>query len=69
MAIIIKVCIKHGDKMSNLDRPNTAVLTAPFQNIVGAVILSSFIDILEPLFNELFVITDKNINKNIRGDI
>ena len=55
--------------MSNLDRPNIAVLTAPFQNIVGAVILSSFIDILEPLFNELFVITDKNINKNIRGDI
>ena len=63
MIIIIEVCIKHGDKMSNLDRPNIAVVTAPFQNIVAVTILLNFIDILEPLSNELFVITGKFPNR------
>ena len=45
--------------MNDLDKPNIVVLTGPFQNIVGATILSNFIDILEPLSTELFVITGK----------
>jgi glycosyltransferase involved in cell wall biosynthesis len=43
--------------MNNSNKPNICVITGPFQNIVGAAILSNFIDILEPLSNELFVIT------------
>ena len=50
---------KNGDKMNNSNKLNIAVVTAPFQNIVGATILSNFIDILEPLSTELFVITGK----------
>jgi glycosyltransferase involved in cell wall biosynthesis len=45
--------------MNNSNKPNIIVITGPFQNIVGATILSNFIDILEPLSNELFVITGK----------
>ena len=59
MIIIIKVSINHGDKMNNSNKPNICVITGPFQNIVGASILSNFIDIFEPLSNELFVITGK----------
>ena len=38
---------------------NICVITGPFQNMVGETILSNFIDLLEPLSNELFVITGK----------
>ena len=38
---------------------NICVITGPFQNIVGVAILSNFIDILEPISNELFAITGK----------
>jgi hypothetical protein len=45
--------------MNNSNKPNICVITGPFQNIVGAALLSNFIDILEPISNELFVITGK----------
>jgi len=53
--------IKSDDmnQLNELDKCNICVVTLPFQNIVGAIILSNFIDILEPLSNELFVITGK----------
>ena len=35
------------------------IITWPFQTMVGEALLSNFIDILEPLSNELFVITGK----------
>jgi glycosyltransferase involved in cell wall biosynthesis len=41
------------------DKYNICVVTVPFVNPVGAAILSNFIDILEPLSNELFAITGK----------
>jgi glycosyltransferase involved in cell wall biosynthesis len=44
------------------------VVTGPFQDIAGAAILSNFIDILEPLSNDLIVITGKfpdRFNKRI----
>jgi glycosyltransferase involved in cell wall biosynthesis len=47
------------NQLNELDKCNICVVTLPFQNIVGAAILSNFIDILEPLSNELFVITGK----------
>ena len=46
--------MKHSSKL------NIAVITHPFYNsIVGETFLSNLIDILEPLSNELFVITGK----------
>jgi glycosyltransferase involved in cell wall biosynthesis len=42
-----------------LNKLNIGVITLPFQDMVGETILSNFIDILEPLSNELFVITGK----------
>ena len=41
------------------DKPNICVVTLPFVDLVGETILSNFIDILEPLSNELFAITGK----------
>ena len=56
--------VNTGDSMEFLNEPNKfniCVLTLPFQNVLGATptILSNFIDVLEPLSNELFVITGK----------
>jgi hypothetical protein len=51
-----------SDDMNQLkesDRYNICIVTAPFVTPVGETILSNFIDILEPLSNELFVITGK----------
>ena len=45
--------------MNHRNKYNICVITVPFQNIVGAAILSNFIEILEPLSNELFAITGK----------
>ena len=42
-----------------IDKHNICVITLPFVNPVGAKIVSKFIDILEPLSNELFVVTGK----------
>lgn len=38
-------------------KPNICVVTHPFDNIAGETILKCFIEILEPLSNEIFVIT------------
>ena len=47
--------------MNYLNKPNICVITLPFQNKHGATptILSNFIEVLEPLSSELFVITGK----------
>lgn len=47
---------KHMKKIMIL---NICVITWPFWNMVAETILSNLIDILEPLSNELFVITGK----------
>ncbi|KAF5426133.1 Glycosyltransferase involved in cell wall bisynthesis, partial [Candidatus Methanomarinus sp.] len=52
----------------DLDKPNIVVVTGPFQDVAGVAILSNFIDILEPLSSELYVITGKfsdRLNKRI----
>jgi len=50
-------------------KPNICVVTHPFNNIAGEMILENFIEILETLSNEIFVITgnfQKQSNKKIR---
>lgn len=39
------------------NKPNIVVITAPYKNIVVKAILANFIELLEPLSNELFAIT------------
>lgn len=41
------------------DRPNIAVVTAPFYSDVGQLILANFIEVLEPLSNEVYAITGR----------
>lgn len=41
------------------DEPNIAVITAPFYSDVGQLILANFIEVLEPLSNEVYVITGR----------
>jgi glycosyltransferase involved in cell wall biosynthesis len=40
-----------------LHKPNIAVMTFPFYTMVPKIILKNFLDILEPLSNEIYVIT------------
>ena len=54
--------------LDELGKYNICVVTAPFVDPVGERILSNFIDVLEPLSNELFTITGKfpdRLNKRI----
>ena len=45
--------------MKQFKKLNICVMTGPITTVVGAAILSNFMDILKPLSNELFVITGK----------
>jgi glycosyltransferase involved in cell wall biosynthesis len=47
------------NQLKESDRYNICIVTAPFVTPVGETILSNFIDVLEPLSNELFAITGK----------
>ena len=42
------------DKLLNL-----AVVTLPFSDLAGKAVLGNYIDLLEPLANEIYVITGK----------
>ncbi|MFC1962413.1 glycosyltransferase family 4 protein [Chloroflexota bacterium] len=58
------------------NKPNILVITHPFSNLVGEVMLTNFIDILAPLSGNIFIITgdftytsDRNIYiMKMRGD-
>ena len=53
---------RKGDDMNQLnelEKCNICVVTLPFVDPVGETILANFIDILEPLSNDLFAITGK----------
>lgn len=47
------------NQLNESDKYNICVVTLPFVDPVGEVILANFIDILEPLSNDLFAITGK----------
>ena len=56
------------NQLNESDKYNICVVTLPFVDPVGEVILANFIDILEPLSNDLFAITGKfpdRLNKKI----
>jgi glycosyltransferase involved in cell wall biosynthesis len=56
------------NQLNESDKYNICVVTLPFVDPAGEAILANFIDILEPLSNELFAITGKfsdRSNKNI----
>ena len=50
---------KSEKKMKQFKKLNICVITRPITTVVGAALLSNFMDVLEPLSNELFVITGK----------
>ena len=57
---------RKSDNMNQLnesDKYNICVVTLPFVDPVGETILANFIDILEPLSNDLFAITGKSPNR------
>ena len=49
-------------------KPNICVITHPFDNIAGETILENFIEILEPVSNEIFVIPE-NFSKSTKKRI
>lgn len=45
------------------DKPNIAVIGGPVYSTVGEMILSNYIDVLQPLSNEIYVITGRLSNR------
>ena len=49
--------MKRSEKMYSADKFNIAVITAPFYTAVPQIIIANFLDILEPLSDEIYIIT------------